>query len=103
MGASENFSGTDLLRRPQHMHYDLAKTRMGSVDQEVDNNNIIIIICTCTSYHNWGEPHISGTAVRELYTNRLIIVVRRSHEIYAQHGSMDKSTMKIIFNRAKSG
>ena len=31
-----------------------------------------------------SEPHINGTAMREFY-----IMVRRSREIYAQHGSMD--------------
>ena len=36
---------------------------------------------------NGGEPHITGTAVRELY----IIMVHRSREIYAQDGSMDIS------------
>ena len=39
-----------------------------------------------------SEPHINGTAVRELY----IIMVRRSREIYAQHGSMDISAKYSI-------
>ena len=33
---------------------------------------------------NWSEPHINGTAVRELY-NIYIIMVCGSHKTYAQH------------------
>ena len=41
-----------------------------------------------------SEPHINGTAVRELYI--IIIMVCRSREIYAHHGSMDISAKYSI-------
>ena len=47
-----------------------------------------------------SEPHINGTAVRELYIYIyiyiIIIMVRRSREIYAQYGSMDLSAKYSI-------
>ena len=44
-----------------------------------------------------SEPHINGTAVRELY----IIMVRRSREIYGLHSSMDISAKYcIVHSRA---
>ena len=40
----------------------------------------------------WGEPHITGTVVHELYI--YIYMVHWSHEIYAQHGPMGISMIQ---------